>query len=183
MNGAYFRTVYVNSQPMFETVSNVVGDVTIMDKYVGLYDWNAGYEKEVLNGNIIADTYIQKLGLTVSLTAEFEFFSSNRRMWQDGVPVQYMDENGVMHEYTEADKTDTYLQYLVKTYNVKNFEKRTVPIAMYVNFKASKTITRYMTLSFFIDKIFDWLPDYEVESLTIRRSSKPYFGMEMNFKL
>ncbi|MBE6322591.1 MAG: TonB-dependent receptor [Bacteroidales bacterium] len=183
VNGAYFRTVYVNSQPMFETVSNVVGDVTIMDKYVGLYDWNAGYEKEVLNGNIIADTYIQKLGLTVSLTAEFEFFSSNRRMWQDGVPVQYMDENGVMHEYTEADKTDTYLQYLVKTYNVKNFEKRTVPIAMYVNFKASKTITRYMTLSFFIDKIFDWLPDYEVESLTIRRSSKPYFGMEMNFKL
>ena len=94
-----------------------------------------------------------------------------------------MDENGVMHEYTEADKTDTYLQYLVKTYNVKNFEKRTIPIAMYVNFKASKTITRYMTLSFFIDKIFDWLPDYEVESLTIRRSSKPYFGMEMNFKL
>ena len=55
--------------------------------------------------------------------------------------------------------------------------------AIYVNLKATKTIGRYMKLAVFVNRIIDHLPDYMSNGLTVRRSSSPYFGMELNVKI
>ncbi len=49
---------------------------------------------------------------------------------------------------------------------------------MYLNFKATKQIGRYLRLSAYVNRIIDYLPDYKSNGLTIRRTSEAYFGME-----
>jgi len=184
INGAWFRTTYVNSQPMFSAqVTKVVNSVSVNDLYIGYYNWNDGSIRELFNTNIIADTYIEKLGLTVSATLQLEWFTSSQTLQRDGVPIAYMDQSGAIFPYTSEDLTDIYKQWLVISYNEGVYRKNSVPFGAYLNFKASKTITKYITIAFFVDKLFDYLPDYKINDVTIRRSVTPYFGMELNLKL
>ena len=96
----------------------------------------------------------------------------------------YLDVNdGLLHPYTQESAEDMKLQFLVKTYNADSFKKQTVPMAMYVNFKATKQIGKYLKLALFANRILDYLPDYTSNGLRIRRNVNPYFGMELNFSL
>jgi len=81
---------------------------------------------------------------------------------------------------TEADRADLMLQYLVKHYNEQAYATQTVPPAVYVNLKATKQIGRMLKVSAFVNRIIDYLPEYTVNGLTIRRTSGAYFGMEAN---
>lgn len=185
VNGAWFRTTYVNSQPMFTANANqVINNVSVNDIYVGYYDWNDGSIRELFNTNVIADTYIDKLGLTFSVTLQFQWYSSSQTMRKSGVPIAYMDANGVIHEYTAECQNDPYLRWLTKTFSEELFKRNKNPFEGYINFKASKTITKYATLAFFVDKLFDYLPDYTASTgVVIRRTATSYFGMEINIRL
>ena len=112
------------------------------------------------------------------------WYVKTKRLWQNGVPAKYLDaEDGVLHDYTESSANDAYLRYLVKTYNDDVYRTQRVPLALYVNLKATKTIGRYMKLAVFVNRIIDHLPDYTSNGLIVRRSSTPYFGMELNVRL
>lgn len=63
INGAWFRSVYTNSRPMFETVADVVDNRPVSEEYVGLYDWNDGRVNEQFNTNFQLDTQIPEWGL------------------------------------------------------------------------------------------------------------------------
>lgn len=184
VNGAWFRSVYTNSLPMFETVADVVGNVSVADRYVGLYDWNDGRENEQFNTNFMLDTQIPEWGLIFSTSVQCMWFVSTRQMWRNGVPTSYLDvADGELHPYTDASLADAYLQFLVKSYNDDTFKKQTIPIAVYVNLKATKTIGKWLRLSLFANRLLDCLPDYVSNGLVIRRNVNPYFGMELNFSL
>lgn len=184
VNGAWFRSVYTNSLPMFETVSDVVNNVSVSDRYVGLYDWNNGRENEQFNTNFMLDTQIPEWGLIFSTSVQCMWYVSTRQMWRNGVPVSYLDvADGELHPYTDASAADAYLQFLVKTYNDESFNKQTIPLAVYVNLKATKTIGKWLRLSLFANRLLDYLPDYVSNGLVIRRNVSPYFGMELNFTL
>ena len=75
------------------------------------------------------------------------------------------------------------LGYLVKTYNDDVYRPQRTPMAMYVNLKATKTIGRHLRLAVFVNRIIDRLPDYRSNGLLVRRSSSPYFGIELNLKI
>jgi hypothetical protein len=106
------------------------------------------------------------------------------RLWQNGVPTFYIAaSDGLLHPYTEADRTDLYLQYLVKKYNDESFTTQTVPTAIYLNLKVTKKVGKWLKLSAFVNRIVDYLPDYKSNGLTIRRTSDAYFGMEANINL
>jgi hypothetical protein len=92
-------------------------------------------------------------------------------------------EDGLLRPYTEADRSDLYLQYLVKKYNDESFTTQTVPTAVYLNLKATKKIGRWLKISAFVNRIVDYLPDYKSNGLTIRRTSDAYFGMEANITI
>ena len=186
LNGGWFRTTYVNSQPMYYSgITTVIDGTSVNDLYIGYYNWTDGSERKRFSTNLITDTHFEKLGLTFSLTFQFDCYSSRQTLYKDGVPVAYMDNTGTIHTYTEEDKSDIYKQWLIVEPNSEAmYNKITTPFAGYLNLKVTKTITRYIKLAFFIDKLFDYLPDYKASNgVIIRRSVTPYFGMEINIKI
>ena len=94
-----------------------------------------------------------------------------------------MDLSGELKPYREEDKSNPYLRALTFTYNADQFRRKTVPFAGYLNLRVQKSITKYADLAFFVNKLLDYLPDYQVDGITIHRSASPYFGMEINLKL
>ena len=95
-----------------------------------------------------------------------------------------MDYNGEVHDFTEASRQDMYLQWLVNKYNDSAWQTQRVPFYMLLNLKVTKDFGQWMKLALFINRIFDYMPDYKTNSgLTVRRTSKPYFGMEINFSI
>ena len=186
VNGAWLRTEYQNSQAMFSTdkLTQTIGNTAVKDLYIGLYDWNDGSIRENLNTNIIADVYIQKIGLTVSATFELSWFTATQTMWKNGVPTAYMDAtDGQLHPYTTASQQDPYLQWLTFKYNEDVFRRKVVPFAGYLNLRVQKTVTKYATVALYVNKLLDYLPDYEVDGILIHRSASPYFGMEVNLTI
>ena len=186
INGAWLRTEYQNSQAMFSTdkLTQTIGNTAVKDLYIGLYDWNDGSIRENLNTNIIADVYIQKVGLTVSATFELSWFTATQTMWKNGVPTAYMDAtDGQLHPYTAESQQDPYLQWLTFNYNPDVFRRKVVPFAGFLNLRVQKTITKYATVALYVNKLLDYLPDYEVDGIRIHRSASPYFGMEVNLTI
>ncbi len=186
LNGGWFRTTYVNSQPMFYSgVTTVIDGTSVNDLYIGYYNWTDGSERERLTINLITDTHFEKLGLTFSLTFQLECYSSRQTLYRDGVPVAYMDNTGTIYDYTQEDISDIYKQWLIIEPNSEAmYNKITTPFAGYLNLKVTKTITKYIKLAFFIDKLFDYAPNYKASNgVIIRRNVTPYFGMEINIKI
>jgi len=184
ITGAWFRSTYTNSQMMYSTVTDVVDNVIVSDRYVGLYDWNDGRVNEQLNTNFMFDTQIKRWGLVFSTAIQCMWFESSRRMTLNGTPVSYLDvSDGELHPYTSESQSDALLQFLTKSYNSELFKRQTTPIAVYVNLKATKEIGKHLKVAVFVNRILDYLPDYKSNGLTVRRSSDPYFGMELNFSI
>lgn len=185
INGAWFKTTYTNSEPMFRSNTTAVVDGTsVNDLYIGYYDNRSGSIREQFNTNFMADTYIPKLSLSFSLTAECMWYTSSKSIRSNGVPLKYMDYNGEVHDFTEESKQDMYLQWLINKYNDSAWLTQRVPFYMFLNLKVTKDFGQWMKLALFVNRIIDYMPDYKTNSgLTVRRTSKPYFGMEINFNI
>ena len=107
-----------------------------------------------------------------------------KQMKKNGMPIAYISsEDGQLHDYTEESLNDPYLLQLARTYNDDQFKAFTVPMSMVVNLKVTKEIGKYMRLSFFANKILDYLPDYTANGRVIRRNASPYFGVEAGFTI
>lgn len=185
VNGAWFKTTYTNSEPMFRRNSTAVIEGTpVNDLYIGYYDNRTGSVREQFNTNFMADTYIPRLNLSFSITAECMWYTSSQSIRSNGVPLKYMDYNGNIHEFTDECKSDTYLQWLVNKYNDSAWLKQKVPFYMFLNLKVTKDFGKWMKIALFINRMIDYMPDYTTNSgLKVRRTSKPYFGMELNFSV
>ncbi|WP_298064127.1 TonB-dependent receptor [uncultured Rikenella sp.] len=178
VNGAWFRTTYSNSAPIYRSATiNLGGDPV---RYVGLYDWEEGSVRQQFNTNMTFDTYLERLGLTFSTTFQCLWFTSSRPLWNDGVPVAWVDASGTEHRFTEADRHDAQRQWLVQTYPAGYFDRSTVPFAMDVNLKATKHFGRWARLAMYVNRLFSAYPDYYRNGTLVRRSASPYFGMELN---
>ncbi len=183
INGAWLRTEYSNSLAMYSTdkLTQTIGDLAVKDKYIGLYEWNDGTIRENMNTNIIADVYLKKIGLTVSATFELSWFTATQTLYKNGVPTAYMSaDDGLLHPYDDAAKSDPVLQWLTFKYNEDVFRRKVVPFAGYLNLRVQKTVTKFATVALYVNKLLDYLPDYEVDGIRIHRSASPYFGMEIN---
>jgi hypothetical protein len=164
---------------LYSTVTDVVGNTAVKDLYVGLYNMNDGRINEQFNTNFTFDTQIPRWGLVFTTSLQCMWWMKTTRLWQNGVPDYYLSAaDGQLHAYTEADRSDLVLQYLVKNYNEASFKTQTVPTALYLNLKVTKKIGRWLKMSAFVNRIVDYLPDYKSNGLTIRRTSDAYFGME-----
>ncbi len=183
INGAWFKTTYTNSEPMFSSNTNaVVNGTPVNDLYIGYYEGNGGTIREQFSTNFMTDTYLPRLDLTFSLTAECMWVTSSKSMPTSGIPLKYIDTEGTVHEFSENLKSDQYLQWLVNKYNDSAWLTQRVPFYMFLNLKVTKGFGKWMKAALFINRMIDYMPDYKTNSgLTVRRTTKPYFGMEMNF--
>lgn len=181
VNGAWFRSRYSNSQMLFTPVNDVVGGTPVSDRYVGLYATDDGRINEQFNTNFMFDTQIPRWGLVFSTSLQCMWYLKTRRLRDNGTPVAYISAaDGELHPYTESDKSDLMLRYLIRYFNEASFATQTVPPALYLNLKATKQIGRHLKLSAFVNRIIDYLPDYTSNGILIRRTSSAYFGMEAN---
>ncbi len=183
VSGAWFRSRYSNSMRLFDPVNDVVNGTAVSDKFVGLYNTNDGRVSEQFNTNFMFDTQIPKLGLVFTTTFQCMWFVKTRRLAENGTPDAYISaEDGLLHEFDNGN-ADPMLKYLIQYYNPDLYKNYTIPTAMYVNLKATKTIGKWMRVALFVNRIIDYLPDFKSNGLTVRRSSDAYFGMELNFTL
>ena len=177
------RSRYPNSQLLFDPVNDVVGGVAVSDRYVGLYNTDDGRVNEQFNTNFMFDTQLPRLGLVFSTTLQCMWYVKTRRLPQTGTPDAYISSvDGLLHAF-EDGAADPMLAYLIQSYNPALYDSYTVPTALYVNLKATKTIGKWLRVAVFVNRILDYLPDYKSNGLTVRRSSDAYFGMELNFTL
>lgn len=183
ITGAWLHTTYTNSIMLYDPVSEVIGDVRVADNYIGYYNYNDGRVNNQFNTNFMFDTQIKRWGLIFSTSVQCMWWVTTRKMWQNGVPEQYLDvADGKLHNY-DPNSDNPLLQSLVKTYNEGSYKRQTVPMAMYINLKATKEIGRWLRVAVFANHLIDYLPDYTSNGLKVRRVGEPYFGMELNFTL
>lgn len=183
VTGAWFRTEYSNSQDLFQTVNDVVGNTHVSDMYVGLYHTRDGRINEQFNTNFMFDTQLKRPALILTTTFQFMWFVKTRTIPENGRPVQYLATDGQLHPYDDAAADDVVLKFLEKQYNDALYRTQRVPLAMYVNLKVTKPIGRHVRVALFVNRIIDYLPDYKSNGLTIRRNSDSYFGMELNLTI
>jgi len=184
VSGAWFHTIYTNSQPMFEPVSSVIANQQVSDRYVGLYNWNDGRVNDRLNSNFTFDTQIPEWGFIFTTSAQFMWLVKTQMQDKNGYPIGYISSaDGKIHPFTPTDENDIFLKQLIKKYSDTQFIPFTVPMSMIINLKATKQIGKYIKLSFFANKILDYLPDYNSAGRIVRRNASPYFGVEANFRI
>jgi hypothetical protein len=180
ITGAWFRTTYRNSQLIMERPSVVVGSSRL--QYVGLYRDQEGMVNEMANTNFMFDTDVPKLKLGFSVSAQCQWYTSTQHDAISSTPDAYMDSQGNIHDWTPECAEDAYLKWMVRTST--NYTKSTVPFAMNLNLKITKKLLNdRLRIAMFCNRIWDYSPDYESYGKTIRRHTKPYFGLEMNVKI
>ena len=185
VNGAWFKSLYSNSQMLFIPVNDVMANTPVRDNYVGLYDSDNGRVNSQVNTNFMFDTQLPRWGLVFTTSVQCMWNVTTRRLRENGTPVSYIAaSDGELHPYTpEAVEADPTLIYLRKYYSDELFKPYSIPTAVYVNLKATKQIGSHLRISAFVNRILDYLPDYTRNGLVVRRSASPYFGMEMNLSL
>ena len=95
--GAWIKTVYSSDSPKYKASSILLDNKQL--KYVGLYQGENGTESQAFNTNFMFDTYIQRLGLTFSTSAQCTWYTNRRNLWNDGVPVSYIDQAGLRRKF------------------------------------------------------------------------------------
>ena len=184
LTGAWFHSIYSNSQQLYSAVSDVYNGVSVADRYVGLYNYTDGRVNDQINTNFMFDTQIPRWGLIFTTTLQCMWRVRTTRLPIDGIPTAYLDaSDGQLHPWTPDATSDPMLRYLIKTYNPESFNMVEIPFAGYLNLKATKTIGRYLRIAMFVNRLLDWLPSYRTNGLLIRRSANPYFGMELNVSI
>lgn len=180
-NGAWLQTQYYNSVPVYRFMQNQI--VNGRTRYeVGLYESMDDYFRENFKSTLTADTYLPKLGLTTSLRFDMNWYSVSKSEPISTIPTHYIDESGEKHLYTETEMNDAILQGLVRVYKEGSNYVTRVPFSMHGHLKISKKFYNYFTLSMYVNDLFAYYADYEVNGVKINRkgTETPYFGMELN---
>ncbi len=182
ITGAWFHTEYSNSEPIQYSPSVLIADKEM--PYVGIYDNDSHYIREICNTNFMLDTDLPRIGLGFSLTFQCQWLTRDLNTHRSSRPSTYFDAEGNVYPYTEASEQDPFLKWLVINYNEKSFRWHSIPFAMTTNLKVTKRLFGdKLTAAMFITQMLNYTPDYKVDGITVRRSATPYFGMELNFKL
>ncbi|WP_199118324.1 TonB-dependent receptor [Pedobacter sp. ASV28] len=184
INGAWFNNRYKSSVINYGIISTSVITDNKVRQYIGIYNEDEGTDYRQFNTNLTVDSYLPKLGLIFSASAQSLWFTASKENYKTGVPIAYMDINGNMLPYTEASKSDANLRWLLQNYSATRFRGNRVPINLQVNIKASKDFKNKARISMFVSRFLTYLPSYtQYDVRFVRQGASPYFGMELNFNL
>lgn len=178
--GAWFRTQYRNTVPVAERPSISLGGQTY--PYFGIYKNDNGYVNESLNYNLMIDTYLPQLGLTVSASLQGNLYNYQKNDKRIATPDQYYGLDGVVHQYTPADANDAYLQWLIRSVITDDISLRQT-YTIQANLKVTKVIYKGVRSSMFVNRIFNYQHPYTYIGNRIYRKAgyTPYFGMELTY--
>ncbi|MEK6495481.1 TonB-dependent receptor plug domain-containing protein [Myroides odoratimimus] len=179
--GAYFNTTYKNSVPVQEKPSVSLNGEDY--KYVGIYSNSTGYKKSGLNYNLLIDTYLQDIGMSISASIQGTWFLNENNTYKAKDPITYFGTDGIVHPFLEQDKQDLYKQWLVRNVSSTDNMGTRYPFDVQVNLKITKKIVKKLGVSLFVNKLFDYYKPYYFNGYKVDRSTMtdPYFGMELTY--
>lgn len=185
VNGAWFKTRSYNGQPLPAVIaSDVITDGRIRE-YVALYQDVEGFDRRQFNTNLMADTYLPRLGLNFAAAVQTVWWSSSRTLPRSDLPIGYYDIDEQFHAYTEADRTHPVLRHFDKKTDPISYRTWREAIDLRMNLKATKRIKDKIRVAMFINRLLVYTPDYVEHGTSFYRQefSTPYFGMELNVTL
>ncbi|QZT38742.1 TonB-dependent receptor [Halosquirtibacter xylanolyticus] len=152
--------------------------------YLGYYEWDRGQRYEQFNTNLRCDTHLKKYGLIFSSILQCMWYEKRQTEPNDGKPSYYIDKTGQQHPFTNQDITDPLLRFLYSKPHPELFVENVIPIAIDFNITVSKTISKMIELSFYINRILRYTPSYTNHTgYKVVRKRSPYFGMELNINI
>ncbi|HNX54482.1 MAG TPA: TonB-dependent receptor [Prolixibacteraceae bacterium] len=179
VDGAWLRTKHVYStipvqyQPE-STTSTPYG-------YVGIYPSGESKISERLNTNCRMVTQIPRLRMIVTTTVQMIWYDTYYYPKYDETPLFLRYADGTIQNFTtEMSTNSSYDRFVIaKSGNYYNREK--MPFLPQVNFKLSKEIYEKIKLSFYVNNLVNYRPEYELKRSNsfIRRNSSIYFGAEL----
>ncbi|PQA95682.1 hypothetical protein B0A69_04720 [Chryseobacterium shigense] len=179
--GAWFKTQYRNSVPFAfkPNVSIGVGPFP----YYGIYKNDDGYNNSNINYNLLIDTYLPSLDLIVSASLQGSLYDHRINDRRIAEPISYYGADGVIHPFTDADRTDTYKQWLVRNVSVTDNLDRLTTFTLTGNIKVTKSIYKALKTSLFVNRLFNYSAPYTFNNVKVYRRglNTPYFGMELNY--
>lgn len=182
MTGAWFRTEYSNSDPIYIYPGKTIGYEQVL--YTGIYTNDSHYIREMCNTNFMVDTDIPRLGLGFSIAFQCQWTNKDLNTPKSSRPSHYYGPDNIIHPFTDESAEDPQLKTLIVNYNDDAFKWHTIPFAMTTNLKITKKLFKdKLTAAMFITQMLNYTPSYKVDGITVRRSTTPYFGMELNFNL
>lgn len=185
LNGAWFRTKYGNSLPVYRGRDLLINGRPY--PYLGLYEgMEPNSVNEVLNTNLMLDTYIPRLDLVFSSSFQFSWYSTRQILPMSGIPSHYVDQNGTVLPYNPDSVKGTILESLIIAQNEDLYNSTRRPMEMNLNLKVTKSFrNKAVVVSMFANRLFSYYTPYNINGFTINRKGAydPYFGMEINFNL
>lgn len=182
VNGAWFRTEYDISMPRYKYPNIVLNNDFY--PYVGIF--NAGNNARVnqqLNTNLFLNTHLSRLRLMFSTVVQTVWYTSYRMNRYSGVPDAYIDLNGQVHPFTEAEMQKAEFKPLIETFSSAYFNAERTPVSLELNLKATKEIGDNFRLSFFVNRLLDYNPRYTTRfGVETRKWTTPFMGAELQLK-
>lgn len=181
-NGAWFWNTYGNNEPVYIASNEIVDNEAL--PYIGLYEYDRDMRYEQFYTNLMIDTDIPRLGLGFSISLQCQWLQMHQTVRASEDPIAYMDLQGQMHPWTEDCMDDLYLQHLHQDFASGVFVPQKERFSMSVNLKVTKNfLQEKLRLALFVNGIAYCAPPYYVYGVKVKRRSRPYFGMELNFRI
>ena len=183
INGAWFQTQYDISQPRYKYTSIVVGGDYY--PYVGVF--NAGSDSKIqeqFNTTLFLNTHFSKQRLLFSTSIQTVWYTSYQMLEYSGFPDSYINLNGEVLPFTNAEKQNPEFRSLIETFSNAYFDEERTAISIGVNLKVTKEIGNNLKLSFFVNRLLDYNPRYTSRfGITTQRYVTPFMGAEIQLKL
>lgn len=181
LTGAYFKTQLRNTIPIIYKPTVSIG--TDPYPYYGIYQNDYGYVNSNMNYNFLIDTYIPSLDLIVSASVQGSLFDHRKNDQRIAEPISYYGIDGVVHPFTDADRTDLYKQWLVRNVSTSDNLPTLYTFTLTGNIKVTKSIYKALKTSLFVNRLFNYSAPYTFNNVKVyrRRANTPYFGMELNY--
>jgi len=183
VNGAWFRTHYDISQPRYKYPNIVVSG----DYYPYVAVFNAGNDSKVqeqFNTTLFLNTHLSKQRLLFSTSIQTVWYTSYKMDEYSGIPDSYIDLNGDVHAFTDAEKQSSAFKSLMETFSSAYFKTEKTPVSLEVNLKLTKEIGNNLKLSFFVNRLLDYNPRYTTRfGVSTQKWVTPFMGAEVQIKL
>jgi hypothetical protein len=183
LTGAWFVTAYKEAGLRYHKPSGMINGSPY--PYVGVYGYNNtdNCTRQQLNTNLYLDTHIPLLRMVFTTSVQAVWFTKTGYERNDGLPLGYIDNAGRYQTFTAADAALPLMQQLVDGYNERYFDTSEVPLAASLNLKLTKEIGDLLRISFYVNRLLSYLPDYiDKYGLNRIRTAQPSFGAELNLK-
>ncbi|MGL4780988.1 MAG: TonB-dependent receptor [Bacteroidales bacterium] len=183
VNGAWYKTTYDVSEPIVYRPGQQINNRPY--PYVGIYGWNSNSKSnQQLNTNIWFNTHLPKYRMHFSCMLQTVWYTQSQSLKFDGKPSHYLSYDGELREYTDKDAVDPVKKLLIRSFSDNYFKANRTPISMSMNIKATKEFGKHLTVSCFVNRIWDYNPIYKNSLDTNRRKwDAPFFGTEIKVSI